>query len=211
MLLLILLAPGGKTESATAIMSTTLESKFIDRGLKDAGSVIQPSVDLFFGDYYAGVWSAFEVAGSYDEINLYAGTYQSLHPLLSLDAGFIHYEINGNDQQEPYLGLILEYLFRPSLYLYYNFDLETLFAEGTFSSRVELDSPFDLKWKVLLGTGIPENGPAWSYAQGSLDFVHEVKQGLDVGIGVRGNVRDVNLNAGKRSFLWGGITLDYTY
>lgn len=189
-----------------------VEGRHSYRGQSPASTVLVTEVDFFADQVYGGLWAVLETGhGDHDELHGYLGTYRRLHPLVSADVGVLYSRINGGSEPELYLGAVLEYGWRPSLYVYRNFERNLWFAELGVRDRIPLATSADLEWYAGAGSGQPARGRGWSYLEGSVDAVFPLADRLEFKIGLRGLARDVRLTEPRRARLWGGVRLDYEF
>lgn len=214
LLVLVALPAGGGNRlwAAEGRASLGLETRHVYRGLSPAGVVVVPAADFFANEIYGGFWGAVELeSGGHDEFHLYLGTYQSVHPLVSVDAGAQFSRINGSSEPELYAGAVLEYLYRPSLYLYRNFRQNAWFAEISIRERLEWHHPLTFDWKLSAGTAQPADRTGWTYLQAEADWVYPLADDLELRLGLRGLHRDVRLGERRGTYLWAGLRLDYDF
>jgi uncharacterized protein (TIGR02001 family) len=154
-----------QAQEATALSVTadiTYVSDYVFRGAKLAGASIQPSFEAAYGDFYAGVWHSNAISdGSADfigsETDLYAGYGFAVTDIIKLDVGATRYiysareSLNQDDTTEAYIGASFDVLLNPSVYYYYDFDLETYTVEGSIGHSIPVDAinaSLDLSAKV---------------------------------------------------------------
>jgi uncharacterized protein (TIGR02001 family) len=129
-------------EASSSPLSVTLDvtyvSDYVFRGVRLADASIQPSVEASYGDFYAGLWHSNAISDgsnnfSGSETDIYAGYNLSLNETFSADLGVTRYTYNGGgggttttpgDTTEVFAGLKADVLLSPSVYYYYDFDLE---------------------------------------------------------------------------------------
>ncbi|MBC8040469.1 MAG: hypothetical protein H7Y06_08005 [Opitutaceae bacterium] len=122
-----------KSSELAVTLDITYVSDYVFRGVKLADASIQPSIEAAYGDFYAGVWysdatSQTNATALFDsEADLYAGYNLSINETFSADLGVTRYTYNGGsqfDSTEAFVGLKANVLLSPSVYYYYDFDLE---------------------------------------------------------------------------------------
>lgn len=138
-LALVALATGvsaSAQEAASSPLSLTLDvtyvSDYVFRGLRLADASVQPSIEASYGDFYAGLWHSDAISDgaanfSGSETDLYAGVNMAINETFSADLGVTRYTYNGGSQDdttEVFAGLKADVLLSPSVYYYYDFDLE---------------------------------------------------------------------------------------
>jgi hypothetical protein len=208
--LLLFACPASSLSAAPAISAHfSLESRYLDRGLELADTLVQPSIDIFEKGFYAGAIGYYELDGDFDETNLYAGTYQSLNPLLSLDGGFNGIWREGTEDLETYLGLILEYDLRPALYAYYETDAKILTLEFSVEKAIPLQRYLRLDWSITAGSSWLDYGqePSYQYLEGFTDLVFPLDPQTDLRLGLRGAIRSEDLGSSQKSFLGARVSI----
>lgn len=124
-----------QTATKPAALAVTLDvtyvSDYVFRGTKLADASIQPSVEASYANFYAGVWYSDAISqsvGFFDsEADLYAGYNLAINDTFSADFGVTRYTYNGGSQgdtTEAFGGIKANVLLSPSVYYYYDFDLE---------------------------------------------------------------------------------------
>ncbi len=161
------LASAQEMSISTAV---AFESTYIFRGAKFADEFIAPSVDISYGDLYAGIWAALPLETAYEsEVDYYAGYGFGLSETMSADVGFTYYTFpDSNDgffdsdvnTFEIYGGLSFDAPLSPAVYAFYDLDLEafTLEVSGGHSIEVSDSTSFDLS--AYLGW---VDGDGWDY------------------------------------------------
>lgn len=187
------------------------DSEYVDRGVRQSGSVLQPGIDLYAGKYYVGAAAFLEVDADFEEINLYGGTYRPLSPLLSLDLGLNLIQVDGTGDAEAYAGLVLEFGLNPAIYAFYEWEAETLSIEAALGSRIDLHPKLFLDWSLTAGGSLPEasDSSSWAFVQGTLDLVYPLTNRVELSLGLRASSRDEDLNLPDSSHLWTGIGLRF--
>ncbi|MEM8936173.1 MAG: TorF family putative porin [Pseudomonadota bacterium] len=167
-LTLAALAATSSAAYAEVGLSTSIayESKYVFRGFQFADSSIQPGIDLTYGDFYLGSWFNLPVgddtgAGT-TEMDIYGGYGGSLSETLAYDIGFTLYTFpdsasgfldllseddgTGNNTFEIYGGVSLDAPLSPSLYVYHDFNFNTVTIQGGvgYSFPVADKTSFDL-------------------------------------------------------------------
>lgn len=181
------------------------ESVYVFRGAELADDIFQGSVDLAYGDFYAGIWTAQPLTSSQDnEIDVYAGYGFAASDLVSIDfGGTVYYypEIGSGDETtfEAYVGAAFDVMLSPAVYVYYDFDLEVLTIEGSIGYSVPLSdvSSFDLGG--YLGLIEPDEGDSQYYVGATADIAYSFTESTSGSIGIR--VSD--LEDGGSEFYWG--------
>ena len=147
-------------EAAKSDLSVTVDvtyvSDYVFRGAKLGDASIQPSVEAAYADFYAGAWHTSEISHNdgATETDFYAGYGYKLNDKIKLDAGATAYTYNGggnNDTIEGYVGVSVDVLLSPSVYGYYDFDLDVATVEDSIGYSIPVDAikaSIDLSAKV---------------------------------------------------------------
>lgn len=142
-------APAATTaKSYSVTLDNTIASEYIFRGLEVADTTFHPSVEIAYGDLYAGVWGALpfnnNAGADYKEFDFYTGYGFALNDVWKLDAGVTHYYYGDTatlrDTTEFYLGVNGKVsVLTTSVYGYYDIDLQaaTFIASAGYSVALE--------------------------------------------------------------------------
>jgi len=114
----------------------TYTSKYIFRGIENAGNSFQPSVEVAAGDFHAGLWTNQPVVRRQsNEIDFYAGYKHRVSTALSAEVVANYYwypeasASRGETKNSFEVGVELTYStpagFSPSVYYYHDFRLES--------------------------------------------------------------------------------------
>jgi uncharacterized protein (TIGR02001 family) len=155
----------------------TYTSEYVFRGLELADESFQPTVELAYGDFYAGIWAnqAFASDPGYTEINYYGGLSFDVPgaDFVTFDAGLTvyHYpDTSSNRTHELYLGALFDLPTLPaltaSLYYFYDLDLGSHVGEGavTYSQSLEqVGAPVTLDFTVFGGVQGSDSDESESY------------------------------------------------
>lgn len=190
-----------------------VETNYLDRGLELADALVQPSIDIFEKGFYVGAVGYYEMDGDFDETNLYAGTYQSVNPLLSVDGGLNGIWSENEEDLEAYLGMVLEYDLRPALYLYYETEAQVLTLELTMGKDIPFLKNSRLEWSLSMGNSWLDSGqaPSYQYLQGFTDIVFPLDSQTDLRVGLRGTARTEELGFSQKTFLGVGASLSKSF
>ena len=144
-------APAIADDDVTVSASVDLTSHYVFRGVTLAQSAIQPGVEVAIGNAYGGVWhsSSLEDADIFgNETDFYIGYGFDFAEGIAGDVGVTRYDYEGgaSDTTEFYIGASLDTLLEPSLYVYYDVDLEATTVEGATSHSWNIagNASFDL-------------------------------------------------------------------
>lgn len=193
------------------------ESEYVFRGVELAGNSIQASYNGSYGDGYFGVWlneptdSAFE-----SEIDFYGGFNYAIDATFIADFGITLYHypdaVGDSETTEIYTGLSMDRILTPSLYLYYDFDLEALTVEGSLSHSIELDEKSSIDFAATGGYVDEPAGDKYLYYNLTADYVYTLTDYLAASAGVRAGGNDDHRGpGGKEHNLWGGLILSGSF
>ncbi|MCX6938550.1 MAG: TorF family putative porin [Verrucomicrobia bacterium] len=143
-LVLAALVSGVSTQAAdlSVTLDTTYVTDYVFRGVQAGEESIQPSVEATYGDLYVGAWHSSALSNKTDltETDLYAGYNIKIDDTFSADVGLTRYLYEGksaSDTSEAFVGIKADVALSPSLYYYYDFDLEV----STFEASVGYSVP----------------------------------------------------------------------
>lgn len=164
-------------------VSTSIDyvSEYVFRGVSFASAAVQPGIEVSKGGFTAGVWTsvafgeASVVAG--DEIDVYAGYSWSLSDVISADVGATIYhfpdvdgslfDFGGASTIEGYAGLSFDVPLAPSVYAYYDLDLEAFTVEGGVSHSVPVADKTSLDLGLTAGFVTVDGGGDYQYGSAS--------------------------------------------
>ena len=181
------------------------ESVYVFRGAELADDIFHGSVDLAYGDFYAGIWTAQPLTGSQaNEIDFYAGYGFAVSDLVSLDVGgtvYYYPEAGSGDEStfEAYIGAAFDVMLSPAAYIYYDFDLEVLTLEGSAGYSVPLSDATSFDLGGYVGFIEPDEGDSQFYVGATADVSYTFTDNASGAIGIR--VSD--LEDGDTEFYWG--------
>ncbi len=182
-------------------------TEYIFRGKELADAAIQPAIDVSVGDFYAGIWSSYATNSddtAQNENDLYLGYNIALSEIASLDLGYnMYYYPNGSagivddmgqdHSSEVKIGATFDVMLTPSLYLYYDWDLETLTVEGSIGYSLDLGAEnTTLDLGAVLGTADVDDSQSMSgsytYGQISATLNYAVSEngGFSAGVSYNG-------------------------
>ncbi|MBI5382071.1 MAG: hypothetical protein HZA31_09250 [Opitutae bacterium] len=180
-LLTLALAAGAALHAADAAKSSysiTLDfpyvSKYVFRGVEVGKEAIQPSVEISSGGSYGGLWSSQPVLGrESNEFDFYAGYKHKLNDAWDLDMGATLYYYpeakkslgEQSSTYEVFAGVVGNVRgFKPGLYIYNDFKLDTLTVQGQVGYSVALpDVGASLDFSANFGSVYPNSGPQYTY------------------------------------------------
>jgi uncharacterized protein (TIGR02001 family) len=173
------------------------ESKYLFHSTQYGEGIITPSVNLFYGGFYAGTWFAIPIENEAywsDEMDLYGGYNFVLSDLVSMDVGLIHFSyndcvcdfLNKNNSTQANLGFNFNTLLKPSLYFTRDFDCLTYGVELKLSHSIPLGPKFSLDLGANGGSTWGEkNYTDYSFWGVKADLTYTIKPGATVSVGPR--------------------------
>ena len=172
------------------------ESAYVFRGVQLGDESFQPSIEVAVDDFYAGIWGSFSlndnsagVVGG-DEVDYYAGYGFAISDSISGDIGVTYYTYSSADSfdngntVEIYAGASFDVVAAPSVYAYYDFDLEAFTLEGTIGHSLELTDGVALDLGAHLGW-VDADGFDYTYYGATADLSYAVNENASVSAGVR--------------------------
>ncbi|MDX2110005.1 MAG: TorF family putative porin [Verrucomicrobiota bacterium] len=206
------------------------ENEYIFRGLQLSNSAFQPAIDLSYGGAYVGMWTSLPVESAEansKEIDIYGGYGAKVGDMVNVDAGAtIYYYPSKRDVSataykntvEAYLGGSLDVILKPSLYVYYDFKLESVTLESSIGHSIDLGDNLGIDtglavgyvWAEKIKTGL-NNAPDRLYGQATADLTYAFTDSAKFKIGARLSANDYsqadltyigNAN-GDRNLWWG--------
>lgn len=191
------LAPIAVAEDLSVSISIDYNSEYVFRGVSLARGALQPGIEISKNGFTAGVWSstaigeASAIAG--DEIDIYAGYSWAPSSIVSADIGatIYHYpDIEGNlldfgnaSTFEVYGGLGFDVPLSPTIYTYYDFDLEALTVEGGFSKNMPVAEKTTLDLSLTAGLVSLDNGTDYEYGAASANINYELSDSISFKLG----------------------------
>lgn len=200
--------------------SVGFETEYVFRGIEYAGNSLQVSLQGNYQDAYFGAWTnepteREEIYGS--EIDLYAGYGYAINDSLIADFGATVYyypDVEGidNDTFEIYTGLSLDSAARPSLYAFYDFDLDTLTLEGSVSQSYEIDERHAIAFGAAAGWVDEENGGEYWYYKVTADYIFTFSETMNATLGARAGGNDDHRGpGGKEANAWAGTSFNASF
>lgn len=198
----------------------TFASEYIFRGVKLSDNTLHPSVEFSQDQMYAGFWAALPInnrdgMGYVDEYDFYLGFSPKLSDTLTLDAGVTYYYYpNGNvdESLEAYIGVTADWAgLTPSLYAYYDFDLEAYTVQGSFGYSIPLQgigSSLDLS--ATLGFVNPQDVDSWIYYGVGATVPYKLNDNATVKAGLQWVRNDIEGIEDDNFLLWTvGLTVGF--
>ena len=195
------------------------ESEYIFRGVRLADEYFAPSIDVSYGDFYAGIWAALPVEGTkwdgtdQNEVDYYAGYGLGLSETISADFGFTYYTYPEAEEDffgdpntfEIYGGLSFDVPFSPAVYVFYDFDLDALTLEVSGGHTVELTEESAVDFSIYLGNVAPDEGSDYVYYGAGVSYSYSLTENASVSIGVNyyGADEAMEADGSKSKFTWG--------
>jgi uncharacterized protein (TIGR02001 family) len=209
-------------ESASASYSVTVDfpyaTKYVFRGVEYAEDVIQPSVKLTSGDFYAGIWSSLPLDKGYEaEVDYYAGYGFKLSDSVSLDLGATVYHYPGLDGAgvdkstfEAYAGVNGSVGgVTLGLYLYQDFDLEVFTVQGNLGYSIPIDDKVSMNVTASIGNANPDAGSGYTYYSLAAQFPYKLSDKLTLTGGV--NWASHDLTGVDDNHVWANAGLTYAF
>lgn len=207
-------------DEATVTTEFAFESEYSFRGVKLAGPSIQPSILFELQGFYAEIWSSSDARnGGEVEVDYTVGYSWDIDNV-TLDAGFTYYSYaQDTDTQEIYIGATLnlaELPVDPSLYLFYDFELENTTLEGSLDYAISLAELAGIDNSTLELTGFfghvwqdEDGAPDYFYYGVKADVVYSFSEAAYGSIGVRyaGN----NENISPDDQIWWGAAVGVSF
>lgn len=213
----------------TSTLKSGFESEYVFRGDQLASNVSVTTAEVDFGIPYAGVTAVVNLEGedSSTEIDVFAGA-EFDTAFAVIDVGVFAYVYPENDVKldetdytlEPYVGVTALVPFNPSLYAYYDVDLESLTLEVAASQTFVLEGydALTINTQVFLGyqdaqdltpNSVTDTANSYSYYGGTVDLVYSLTEKLQAAVGLR--FTDTDDVAVEDSKMFWGASVAYTF
>lgn len=193
-----------------------IESEYVFRGLEIASESFQGSIEGSYGDSYFGVWmhEAIDSFGSdTSEFDFYAGHGFAIDDTFSLDFGgtLYHYPDASDETFEVFVGIAADTQLAPSLYAFYDVDLEVFTLEGAIGHSISLGDDSSVELGAAVGHVFSDDSIDYLYYSATADYVYALSDNSDFSIGLRysNNDEDLGLTAGGN--LWGGLSITTSF
>lgn len=171
------------------------ESDYYFRGVQLADSIYTGGIDLSYGDFYAGIWSANPSDSEYpNEVDFYMGYGVALTDLISADFGVTYYTYPDADDDifdgdvntaEFYAGVALDVFLSPSFYIYYDEELENWTGEFSAGYSAPLSEKSSLDFAGYVGGVDLDEGADYFYTGLSVDYIYNFTDSASFSIGGR--------------------------
>ncbi len=215
------MATASLVEASELSVSSTFawESDYIFRGVRLADEYIAPSIDVSYGDFYAGIWAALPVESmkwdgtDQNEVDYYAGYGLGLSETISADFGFTYYTypettddfFGSGNTFEIYGGLSFDVPFSPAVYAFYDFDLKALTLEVSGGHSIDLTEESAVDFSVYFGNVNPDSGGDYFYYGAGVSYNYSLTEHAAVSVGVNfyGADEAMEADGSKNKFTWG--------
>jgi hypothetical protein len=168
---------------------------YVNMGTQYAEAIYTPTIDLNYGEYYAGIWMGVPAINSelFDtEADIYAGWRHELSETFSVDLGATRYAydnigddfLSRSNALEFYVGLATNLPFSPAFYVYRDIDNNCNTFEASGSHCVPILKKLDLNLGLALGY-ISNDTEDYCYYAASADFDYTIAESTSVTAGLR--------------------------
>ncbi len=191
---------GGTSAWAEDIsVSTTADivSEYVFRGVSYQRGAVQTGAELGYGNWTLGAWSSLAMgetsSAAIDEIDVYGGYGFALSDTISGSTGFTIYhfpdtpgglfDFGGASSFEVNAGLDFDTVLAPSIYAYYDLDLEAFTLEGGVSHSLELAEKTSLDLG-LTAAFVTADGPGdYEYGLASAAITQDINDNVSAYVG----------------------------
>jgi len=221
---LSLSAAEGVAEAPKSAYSVTLDfpfaSKYTFRGVQLAEQSIQPSIEVTYTDFYAGVWTNQPVTSNIDnEVDFYLGYKFNLNDKWNVDLGATMYYYPELDKSsglhretyETYLGVNANLKgFTPGVYVYHDVTLHTTTMQGQVGYSLPLASTgASLDFTGSYGRVFAHNAANYNYWNVGVTVPYKLSEKATVYAGVNYTNNDID-NAEGDFLTWNaGVTVGF--
>ncbi len=181
-------------EDLSVSVSLAYETDYIFRGAQFAEDYFAPAVDITYGDMYAGIWAALPTDSEYeDEVDFYAGYGFEVSDTVSGDVGFTYYTFPDSadglfdgdvNTFEIYTGLSFEAPLSPSVYVFYDLDLEALTIETSAGHSWEVSESTAIELAGYLGYVDASGADSYLYYGAGVSYSIAISESASASIGV---------------------------
>ena len=188
------------------------DSAYVFRGVKLADNSLTLSLDAEFdGGAYAGMWTNQPITGNIDnEFDFYGGMQFDIAEGIGLDVGGTLYYYpesgGGSETFEVFAGFGFDTELSPSIYFYYDLDLEAFTVEGSVGHSIEVDSQNSFDLAAFIGN-VDGKGFSYTYYGASADLVHNLNDSSAASVGIR--VTDGSSNLSDEIFFGASVTTGF--
>ncbi|MDQ8183991.1 hypothetical protein [Pelagicoccus sp. SDUM812002] len=203
-------------QEVTYSVSYGVESEYVFRGVEIASESLQGSIEATYGDGYLGLWAseALDDFGSdTSEFDLYGGWGYALNDDVTLDFGgtIYHYPDFSDETFEAFIGAAFDTALAPSLYAFYDFDLDAFTLEGGIGHSVAVNDVSSVDLGLTAGYVDFDNGGHYAYYGATADYVYKLSETTDVSVGVRYSSNDKDLGPSPDGNVWGGLSFTHNF
>jgi len=205
--------------SITVDARLAFESEYVFRGEQFDDQGLQPSVDISYKNAYAGIWVHEPVDrdasnSSDDEVDIYAGYTYDLNGYFdkdfTMDVGLSAYTYPSTSEDatyEMFVGASMDHFLTPTVYLYYDFDLDNFTTEFSGAYNIDLTdmglANTSAEIASYLGFVDHDGSNDTTYYGGSLDFFYSFSESATMSVGVRVSGNDNNDDTRDSNVWWG--------
>lgn len=167
-------------------VSTSIDyvTEYVFRGVSFSRGAVQPGIEASLGGFTVGVWSSAALgeasAAAGDEIDVYAGYSWSLSDITTADIGATIYHFpdvsgsllnfGGASTLELYGGLAFDTTLSPSVYGFYDLDLEALTIEASLGHSISVGPQTSIDLGVTGGVVSVDGNGDYQYATASAAY-----------------------------------------
>lgn len=193
-------------EGVSGTVSVDYVSEYVFRGVSYQRGAVQPGIELGKGGFTIGVWSSVAMgetsAASIDELDVYGGYSWDVSDTISAGVGFTVYhfpdtpgglfDFGGASTFEINAGLDFDTVLAPSIYGYYDFDLEAFTVEGGLSQSFELAEKTSLDLGVTAAFVTADGGGDYQYGLASAGIGYALSDNVGASIGANYSISSEN-------------------
>ncbi len=168
------------------------ESEYIFRGAQVHEFSFQPSLQIDYNQFYIGTWGAVPLSNSgtfNTEVDFYAGLGVPVTEQVDLDFGATFYtfpSVAGATNFETFAGITYDNAVSPSLYVFYDFDLNAVTIEGSAGHSWPLADQLSFDVGVNAGAVYTQGAASDYYYYGvTADVSHEINDRVSASFGAR--------------------------
>lgn len=211
------------------------DSLYVFRGVQYAEAIAEPSVNITYGDFYAGLWFALPVKNEnsfINEMDATVGYGLALTEMVKLDLGVTHYTydelpenfFDGPDNTtEFYAGLAFDLPLSPAAYIFRDIDARTSTIEIRAGHSFDLGNSLSLGLSASSGFVRFDEGSNnnYVYYAAAVNLGYAVTEKSSLSIGARLGGSDANLVYGdlkhyiaddfKKAAVWYGVSFTTTF
>ena len=191
-------------------------TQYVFRGVGLAEDAVQPGLELSYGGLYGGVWYSSPLDKGYgEETDFYAGYGFGLTESVSADVGVTYYTYPGDgDTTEVYGGLSFDAPLAPSIYAYWDLDLEAFTLEGSIGHSYPLAEYTSLDLGLTGGLVTSDDGGEYQYGAVSValsqTFSDNVSGYIGANLGLSSDDTFIDGDNFNQSATWAGFGLSYS-